>query len=194
LKRLYVHTSIYDEVCEALTEFSRSMPMGDGLNEDNVLGPIANKMQYDKVERFVKDAVERGGRVLLGGAPETNGGSNGSGYFFPITLIADVDHGVALVDEEQFGPVLPIIRYDDVDAVVEKANDNPNGLGGSVWSKDVEAAKKMAMKMECGTVWINKHGMIQPNAPFGGVKSSGIGVEFGKEGLKEYTDIQVIMS
>ncbi len=190
LKRLYVHDDIYDEVCKELTAFAGNMKMGDGLDEENVLGPIQNKMQFDKVSRLVKDAIERGGRVLMGGEP--NGQS--SGHYFPITLIADVDHGVPLVDEEQFGPALPIIRFSDVDEVVDRANDNPNGLGGSVWSNDIEAAKQIAMKMECGTVWINKHGMIQPNAPFGGTKGSGIGVEFGKEGLEEYTDIQVIMS
>ncbi len=190
LKRLYVHDKIYNDVCKKLTAFAKKMPMGDGMNEDNVLGPIANKMQFDKVNALVRDAIERGGKVLLGGEVA----ENGKGYFFPLTLIADVDHGVPLVDEEQFGPVLPIIRYSDVDEVISRANDNPNGLGGSVWSRDMEAAREIAKKMECGTVWINKHGMIQPNAPFGGVKGSGIGVEFGKEGLQEYTDIQVIMS
>ena len=190
LKRLYVHDDIYDEVCKELTAFAGKMKMGDGLDEENVLGPIQNKMQYDKVSSMVDDAVENGGRVLMGGKP--NG--NGKGYYYPVTLIADVDHGVRLVDEEQFGPALPIIRYSDVDEVVARANDNPNGLGGSVWSNDIDAAKEIALKMECGTVWINKHGMIQPNAPFGGVKGSGIGVEFGKEGLEEYTNIQVVMS
>jgi acyl-CoA reductase-like NAD-dependent aldehyde dehydrogenase len=192
LKRLYVHDDIYDEVCKELTAFAGNMKMGDGLDEENVLGPIQNKMQYDKVSGMVDDAIENGGRVLMGGKP--NGVGNGKGFYYPITLIADVDHGVKLVDEEQFGPALPIIRYSDIDEVVERANDNPNGLGGSVWSNDIEAAKKIALKMECGTVWINKHGMIQPNAPFGGVKGSGIGVEFGEEGLKEYTNIQVVMS
>jgi len=190
LKRLYVHDKVYDKVCKHLTKFAKNMPMGDGLDENNVLGPISNKMQFDKVNGLVKDAIEKGGKVLMGG--EAKG--DGPGHFFPITLIADVDHGIALVDEEQFGPALPIIRYSDVDEVIARANDNPNGLGGSVWSKDIDAAKEIAKKMECGTVWINKHGMIQPNAPFGGVKGSGIGVEFGKEGLEEYTTIQVIMS
>ncbi len=189
LKRLYVHKSIYSDVCKRLKAFSKNMPMGDGLDENNVLGPISNKMQFDKVNRLVKGAIDKGGKVLLGGEAKRNG----PGYFFPLTLIANVDHGVPLVDEEQFGPVLPIIRYSDVDEVIARANDNPNGLGGSVWSKDIKAAKKVAKRLECGTVWINKHGAIQPNAPFGGIKGSGIGVEFGKEGLEEYTDIQVII-
>ncbi|HJM52274.1 MAG TPA: aldehyde dehydrogenase family protein [Alphaproteobacteria bacterium] len=190
LKRLYVHDDVYDAVCQELTAFAANMKMGDGLDEENVLGPIQNKMQFDKVSRLVKDAVDRGGKVLMGGQP----GTALNGHFFPVTLIADVDHGVPLVDEEQFGPALPIIRYSDVDEVVQRANDNPHGLGGSVWSNDLEAAREIALKMECGTVWINKHGMIQPNAPFGGVKGSGIGVEFGQQGLEEYTNIQVVMS
>ena len=93
-----------------------------------------------------------------------------------------------------FGPVLPIIRYRRIEDVIHRANDNPNGLGGSVWSRNMQKAKRIADKLECGSVWINKHDMIQPNAPFGGVKHSGFGVEFGEEGLVEYTDIQVVFS
>jgi hypothetical protein len=116
------------------------------------------------------------------------------GCSFPVTLIADLDNGNPLVDEEQFGPVLPIIRYADVYEVLARANDNPHGLGGSVWSKDIQKAKDIALQLQCGTAWINKHGPIQPNAPFGGVKSSGFGVEFGEEGLFENTDAQVVWS
>jgi len=105
---------------------------------------------------------------------------------------ADVDHGCRLVDNEQFGPALPIIRYHEVAEVIAKANDSPMGLGGSVWGSDLDQAKAVASQLECGTVWINKHGAIQPNAPFGGVKQSGFGVEFGAEGLKEFTTVQTV--
>lgn len=186
LKRLYVHDDVYDAVCEALAEYVRNVPMGAGLDEGSVMGPISNQMQFDKVKALAESGAAKG-RVLTGGTP-------GEGLFFPVTLIADLENGDALVDEEQFGPVLPIIRYSDLDAVIDAANDNPNGLGGSVWSSDIEAAKRIAARLECGTVWINKHGMIQPNAPFGGRKMSGFGVEFGKEGYQEYTDIQVIIA
>jgi acyl-CoA reductase-like NAD-dependent aldehyde dehydrogenase len=114
--------------------------------------------------------------------------------FFPVTLVADLPDDAALVAEEQFGPALPILRYSDVDEAIAAANASENGLGGSIWSKDVEGARALAGRMECGSVWINKHGAIQPNAPFGGVKRSGLGVEFGEEGLMENTDIQVIYS
>ncbi len=189
LKRLYVHDSIYEDVCRGLADYASRINVGDGLDEASILGPVQNEMQFNKVRELVDDARAHGGRILTGGAPMDR-----PGYFYPITLVADVDHGVRLVDEEQFGPALPIIRYSDIDEVVARANRNPAGLGGSVWSSDAEKAKRYAMQLECGSVWINKHGTIQPNAPFGGVKQSGIGVEFGAEGLKEFTTIQTVLS
>lgn len=189
LKRLYVHDSLYDQVCQALADYAAKIPVGDGLDEKSVLGPVQNAMQLNKVRALVEDAKARGGRILIGGEPQ-----EGPGYFYPVTLVADVDHGVPLVDEEQFGPVLPIIRYSDVDEVIQRANSSPFGLGGSVWSADPERAKHYALQLECGSVWINKHGAIQPNAPFGGVKQSGIGVEFGADGLKEFTVSQTVLS
>ena len=194
LKRLYVHDDVYDEVCDELVAYAQKMKVGEGTNEDVVLGPIQNRKQYDIVTGLVQSAESKG-RVILGGDPqEIQEKMGGKGYFYPLTIIADLENGDRLVDEEQFGPVLPIIRYHNVEEAVEKANDNPNGLGGSVWSQDIEKAKEIANRMECGSVWINKHGMIQPNAPFGGVKRSGFGVEFAEEGLVEYTDIQVVFS
>ena len=194
LKRLYVHDDVYDGVCSELVDLARKMKVGEGTNEDVVLGPIQNRKQYDIVADLVQNAKSKG-RVLLGGDPrEIRKEMGEKGYFYPLTIIADMENGDRLVDEEQFGPVLPIIRYHHIKEAIEKANDNPNGLGGSVWSRNIENAQKIANQMECGSVWINKHGMIQPNAPFGGVKHSGFGVEFVEEGLEEYTDIQVIFS
>jgi acyl-CoA reductase-like NAD-dependent aldehyde dehydrogenase len=186
MKRLYVHDDIFEAVCEALVAFARNIPVGPGMDESSILGPLNNKRQFDKVSRLVADGV-RNGRVLLGGEP-------GEGLFFPVTLIADLPPDAPLVAEEQFGPALPILRYADIEDAIAMANASDNGLGGSVWSKDIDAAKRVAGRLECGSVWINKHGAIQPNAPFGGTKKSGIGVEFGEEGLAEYTDIQVILS
>lgn len=186
MKRLYVHEDVYDEVCDALVAFAKKIPVGDGMAEDSILGPVQNQMQFDKVKRLV-DAGKENGRVLLGGDP-------GEGLFFPPTIIADLGNDDPLVAEEQFGPALPIIKYSDIDDAIARANESENGLGGSVWSNDIDKAKEIALRMECGSVWINKHGAIQPNAPFGGVKRSGIGVEFGEEGLQEYTDIQVVFS
>ncbi|TWC77243.1 acyl-CoA reductase-like NAD-dependent aldehyde dehydrogenase [Rhizobium sp. SJZ105] len=190
LKRLYVHESVYDDVCTKLADLAKRVPVGDGLLEENLLGPVQNKRQLDKIVELVEQAKLDGGRILVGG--ENN--RKGPGYFYPITLVADLENGTRLVDEEQFGPVLPIIKYRDVDEAIAMANDNPNGLGGSVWSRDLQKAAEVASRLECGSVWINKHGAIQPNVPFGGTKTSGYGVEFSTEGLNEFTDIQVIFS
>jgi acyl-CoA reductase-like NAD-dependent aldehyde dehydrogenase len=116
----------------------------------------------------------------------------GPGYFFPNTIVAGLSDGTRLVDEEQFGPILPVIEYSDVDEVIERANRSPFGLGGSVWSSDLDKATRLAGRLDCGTAWVNDHAAIQPNAPFGGVKQSGYGVEFGRYGLEEYTSIQTV--
>jgi phenylacetaldehyde dehydrogenase len=188
LKRLYVHTDIYDAVCEELTKVAAAMPMGNGLDENNVLGPLQNKAQYSIVANLVDAAKESGARVLLGGNPDTNQ----PGYFYPTTLVADIDNDNPLVAEEQFGPALPIIRYTTVDEAVENANALDVGLGASVWSSNLPAAREVAARIQAGTVWINKHGAVDPRIPFGGAKQSGYGLEFGVEGLKALGVPQVI--
>lgn len=187
LKRLYVHDDIYDEVVDALAEVARRTPMGNGLSEDNLLGPLQNKQQFDIVSRLVEDAKANGGRVVTGGSPAAELGE----LFYPITLVADVADGVALVDEEQFGPALPIIRYSEVEDAVTSANRLDVGLGASVWG-DRDEARKVATRIQSGTVWINSHGGVHPMIPFGGVKGSGYGLEFGVEGLKSVAVPQVI--
>jgi len=190
LKRLYVHDSVYEEVIEALKGVAATMPMGNGLDENNVLGPVQNKKQFDIVSGLVEDAKKRGGRVVTGGSPATELGE----LFYPITLVADLHDGDPLVDEEQFGPALPIIKYSDVEDAIASANGLEAGLGASVWSSDAAAARAVALRLQAGTVWINKHGVIHPMMPFGGVKGSGYGLEFGVEGLKSLGVPQVISS
>lgn len=187
LKRLYVHDSLYEPLCQALARLAREAVVGDGLQADTQLGPVQNARQRAYVHALVEDARAQGARVLSGGVLP-----DGAGYFYPPTVLADVRDGMRVVDEEQFGPVLPVIRYSDLDEVIARANDNPNGLGGSLWSSDPARAAALAPRLECGSVWINEHGAIQPDAPFGGVKQSGIGVEFGRYGLEEYTSIQTV--
>lgn len=187
LKRLYVHDSVYDEVVDALADVARQTPMGNGLDEQNVLGPLQNHAQFEIVRDLVDDAARHGGRIVTGGAPATELGE----LFYPITLVADVTDGVALVDEEQFGPALPIIRYTDVDEAIASANGLDVGLGASVWGER-EEARKVAARIQAGTVWINSHGGVHPMIPFGGHKSSGYGLEFGVEGLKSVAVPQVI--
>jgi acyl-CoA reductase-like NAD-dependent aldehyde dehydrogenase len=187
LKRLYVHESVYSDVCEALVKIAKSIVVGNGMVEGVEIGPLQNKAQLNKVIELTNDAIASGGKLLVGGKQR-----EGEGYFFPPTIISDIADGVRLVDEEQFGPVLPIIKYSNVDEVIAIANKNQNGLGGSIWSSNIPLATELASKMETGSVWINEHGTVQPDAPFGGVKQSGIGVEFGTLGLEEYTSVQTI--
>ncbi|MFC5790964.1 aldehyde dehydrogenase family protein [Agromyces tardus] len=188
MKRLYVHDSVYDEVCEALRTVAAQMPMGVGLDERNVLGPLQNRMQFDVVDRLVETAKAGGARVLLGGEPDRAAVGN----FYPTTLVADIDPHDPLVQEEQFGPALPIIRYTDLDEAIALANEVEVGLGASVWSADRDRAREVAVRLEAGTVWINSHGGVHPMIPFGGVKQSGYGLEFGVEGLKSVSVPQVL--
>lgn len=188
MKRLYVHDSVYDDVVDALAAIAGSVPMGNGLDEGNVLGPLQNRPQFDIVSRLVDEAKSRGARIVTGGeaAPELGE------LFYRPTIVADIDNDAALVQEEQFGPALPVIRYTDVDEAFAWANAVDVGLGASVWASDPEAARDAASRMQSGTVWINSHGGLHPMVPFGGVKSSGYGLEFGVEGLKSVAVTQVV--
>jgi acyl-CoA reductase-like NAD-dependent aldehyde dehydrogenase len=189
LKRLYVHDDIYDDLCHTLATIVADVTVGNGLDDRIDLGPVQNDAQLTIVEELAQSAKADGGRFLTGGVERDK---TRKGFFFPITLVADIEDGSRLVDEEPFGPILPIIRYSDIDEVIARANRNPNGLGGSVWSTDVKLASELSQRLDCGTAWVNSHGNIRPDVPFGGVKQSGFGVEFGIEGLEEYTSIQVV--
>ncbi|MGH8290065.1 MAG: aldehyde dehydrogenase family protein [Steroidobacteraceae bacterium] len=188
LKRLYVADGIYDSVCEALVSVAGKVKMGDGLDEASRLGPVQNRAQFHKVASLVEEARLAGAGVLIGGNPP----SEQAGNFYPVSLISEATAGMRIVDEEQFGPALPLLRYRDVDDAISQANATRFGLGGSIWSADPDRAWGLASRLECGTAWINRHGGVRPDVPFGGIKCSGIGVEFGRQGLEEYTTIQVL--
>ncbi|MEL7897126.1 aldehyde dehydrogenase family protein [Vreelandella neptunia] len=186
IKRLYVHEDDYDVVVAALGNVARQTPVGDGMDEGNLMGPLQNKMQYQKVKELVDDARGNGCDIMeFGDIPST-------GYFLPITLVGNIRDGQRLVDEEQFGPALPIIRYQTLDDAVASANHLSAALGASVWANSAEEAESTALQLEAGTVWINQHGAIHPMVPFGGNKASGYGVEFGIEGLKAVTQPRII--
>ncbi|HMN71294.1 MAG TPA: aldehyde dehydrogenase family protein [Rhodoblastus sp.] len=186
IKRLYVHESIYDQMCDELVRLANDAVVDDGVKQGVKLGPLQNKMQYEKVKGFLEDA-KKNGKVVAGGDAMDR-----PGYFIKPTIVRDIKEGARLVDEEQFGPVLPVIKYSDQDDVIRRANGTTYGLGASVWSSDKKRAHDVASRLEAGTVWINKHLDMAPHIPFGGAKQSGIGVEFAEEGLAEFTQLQII--
>ncbi|MGB1237596.1 MAG: aldehyde dehydrogenase family protein [Pseudomonadales bacterium] len=187
IKRLYVHRSQYAEVCNTLVELAAQQVLGDGMHSGVTFGPVQNAAQRDKVDTLVQQARHEGADILCGGTVP-----QGHGFFYPPTIVANISNASPLVDQEQFGPALPVIVYDTVEEAIALANDSTVGLGGSVWSSDTARAAEVAEQLVCGTVWINGHAEVLPHAPFGGCKMSGFGVEFGLEGLLEYTRAQVI--
>jgi acyl-CoA reductase-like NAD-dependent aldehyde dehydrogenase len=188
LKRLYVHDSVFDDVVAELTAVAAAMPMGVGTDENNVLGPLQNKAQFDIVDRLVESAKNSGATVVIGGNPNRDQ----PGFFYPTTIVADVPNDNPLVQEEQFGPALPVIRYSNIEDAIAMANGVDVGLGASVWSADAAMAREIAARIEAGTVWINSHGGVHPMIPFGGAKQSGYGLEHGVEGLKALGVPQVV--
>lgn len=186
VKRAYVHESIYDRMCDELARLADAAVIGEGLQQGVQFGPLQNKMQYDKVLGVIEDA-RKTGKIIAGGVtPE------GKGYFIRPTIVRDIEDGTRLVDEEQFGPVLPVIKIKDGEDALARANASLYGLGGSIWSNDLDMAYDLAGRMESGTVWINKHAELDPGVPFGGAKFSGLGTELGEAGLAEFTQSQVI--
>ena len=186
VKRLYVHESQYDAVCEELAKLAEATVVDDGLKQGSVMGPLQNKAQYDKVKGYIEDARTRG-NVIAGGTMEDR-----KGYFIRPTIVRDIADDAPLVKEEQFGPVLPVLKYADIDDAIERANDSEYGLAGSVWSSDPGRALDVALRVESGTIWVNKCLDMDPTVPFGGSKQSGIGVEYALDGLKEYTQRKII--
>lgn len=186
IKRLYVHDSLYERMCEALARIASATQVGNGLDAGTQMGPMQNRRQYDKVLGLIEDARQHG-RIIAGGKALPGGG-----FFLQPTIVRDADNGQRIVDEEQFGPVLPLIRYREIDEVLQRVNASPMGLGGSVWGRDLQQARAVALRINSGTVWINKHIDVAPNIPMGGARESGLGVELGEAGLAEFTQAHVL--
>jgi acyl-CoA reductase-like NAD-dependent aldehyde dehydrogenase len=187
IKRVYVPESMYDDVVEGLAAEAKAIKVGDGTDADSQLGPINNRPQFERVQELVGDALSNGAQAAAGGSVMDR-----PGYFFEPTILSGLSDGSRIVDEEQFGPALPVISYRDIDDVVERANATHFGLSGSVWGGDEDRAASVAGRLECGTAWVNTHLALAPQQPFGGFKWSGVGVENGPWGLAEFTEVQVV--
>lgn len=186
IKRAYIHADIYDAMCGELARLAQAAVVDDGLQQGTQIGPIQNKAQFEKVKGFLESARAEGTIVAGGQAMER------AGYFISPTIVRDVTDGDRIVDEEQFGPILPLVKFDDIEDVIARANASEYGLGGSVWSKDIGRAADIAARIESGQVWVNQHIAIGPHIPMAGFKNSGLGVEQSVEGLSEYTQTQVV--
>jgi aldehyde dehydrogenase (NAD+) len=187
-KRMYVHKDVYEPLKAALVAYARTVKVGDGAEQGTRIGPINNKPQYERVLALIQDARDKGYEFLIGGEK-----ADLRGYFIPITIIDNPPEDSRIVQEEQFGPVLPLLKFDDVDDVIARANATDHGLGGSVWGADEDRALAIAERIASGTVWVNETQYLTPFAAFGGMKQSGVGVEGGTEGLLEYTNTQTIV-
>lgn len=186
VKRAYVPEALYEPFCEELARLASIMVVGDGDKHGTEMGPLQNRRQFERICALVADAGKEG-RVIAGGKPLDR-----PGYFFPPTIVRDIADDARLVQEEQFGPVLPILRYSDLDDVLRRCNACDFGLGGIVWGANLKRATEVAMQMKSGSIWVNQHVMLDPEIPFRGAKQSGIGTELGEEGLLEYTQPHIV--
>jgi len=187
-KRIYIHEDIYDDLSKAIAEYAKTVVVGDGSQQGTGVGPIQNKKQYERVLELIQDAKDNGYKFLTGGDKDPSG----TGYYVPITILDNPPEDARIVAEEQFGPVMPLMKFESVDEVIERANNSEYGLAGAVWTKDTDKGVEIAEQLETGTVWINEFMQLSPFAPFGGHKQSGFGAEYGIDGLKEFTYPQVI--
>lgn len=187
-KRMYVHKDVYEPLKDALVAYAKTVKVGDGAEQGTQIGPLNNKQQYDRVLDLIQDARDKGYDFLVGGEK-----ADVPGYFIPVTILDNPPEDSRIVQEEQFGPVLPLLKFDDLEDAVRRANASEYGLGGSVWGNDEDKALEIAQRIASGTVWVNETQHLSPMAAFGGMKQSGVGVEGGVEGLLEYTNAQTIV-
>lgn len=185
-KRMYIHDDIYDAVRDRMVAMAKEAPLGDGAEQGILYGPIQNRPQYERVKNLLDDAQRSGLKLHQGRAPD------GDGYFIPLTIVDNPPENSRVVQEEAFGPVLPLMRFKDLEDVIARANATDYGLAGAVWSADIDKAVEVASRLETGTVWINQNLESTPMTPLTGHKHSGIGSENGVYGLREFTQAKAV--
>jgi acyl-CoA reductase-like NAD-dependent aldehyde dehydrogenase len=183
-KRIYVPRSMHGALFDALGQLARKAVVGDGMDARTQIGPIQNRMQFERVLSLLEQS--RGARLVSGEIPQ------GTGYFVAPTVVAGLSDDAPLVAQEQFGPLIPVLAYDSLDEVVARANASPYGLGATVWTANPARGIEVARRIESGTVWVNKHMDLPFDVPFGGCKQSGIGREQGMAGVEEFTQARIV--
>jgi len=185
--RLYVHRKLFDRVIEGVGGAAQSIRLGPGLDPATQMGPLVSREQQERVLGYIQSGRSEGASIVAGGEAPTH-----PGYYVRPTVIVDVKGSMRVVQEEIFGPVVVAQRFDDLDEVARLANDTPYGLSASVWSNDLTAVHRLVPKIKAGTVWVNAHGPVDANMPFGGFKQSGIGREHGRVGIEMYTELKSV--
>jgi acyl-CoA reductase-like NAD-dependent aldehyde dehydrogenase len=186
IKRVYAHRSIYDSLCNELARLADGAVVDDGAKEGTQIGPVQNARQFERLKNLL-ETTRAHGRIIAGGTAMDR-----PGFFIRPTIVRDIADDTPLVQEEQFGPILPVLDYLDLDEVIDRVNASQYGLGATVWSADVRRAEAVALKLQTGVVWINKHLDLPTDVAVGGAKQSGFGTEMGEEGLREFTQSKVI--
>jgi (Z)-2-((N-methylformamido)methylene)-5-hydroxybutyrolactone dehydrogenase len=189
--RLFVQEEAHDELVKRLSEKAKDIKLGNPLDMETEMGPVAFKEQLDKVQDYIRIGQEEGANLVCGGKrPEEEGLKDG--YFIEPTIFAEVDNRMQVARDEIFGPVLSVIPFEDEEELVRQANDTPYGLAAGVWTKDLQKAHRVAHALRAGTIWVNSYRTLSFNTPFGGYKMSGIGRENGLESLREYTEVKSV--
>jgi acyl-CoA reductase-like NAD-dependent aldehyde dehydrogenase len=188
VKRVYVHSSMFDPLMDEFAKCLQSACVGSGAHPSTTIGPVQNRRQYERLKDLLKRSVSASSRVISANCPETDG------YFIKPTVISGIDDNSPIVTEEQFGPILPVLSFESEAEVVARVNQSNFGLGASIWSKDLERAQALAPRIASGTVWINQHLALLPSVPLSGVKQSGLGHELGEDSLEQFMSAQVVMT
>lgn len=181
--RLFVEQSIHDQVVEMMTEAAKSMKIGDPFDKETTMGSLISEEHQSRVAGYVDIASSEGAKVVYGGKKQQ---VDGAGYFFEPTVLCGVNNEMRVAREEIFGPVLSIIPFSDEKELIRQANDTTYGLAAGLWTRDIGRAHSMAKALQAGTVYINSYSLLDPAAPFGGYKESGIGREMGEQGIEPY--------
>lgn len=193
VKRLFVFESVYDEYVKKLEARVRALKVGNGMEDGIDIGPLNNRKQRESIISIIDTVKEKGEGAIIAGGDVPRGEKYDKGFFYLPTLIKDVPQGSALLSQEVFGPVLPVMPVRDLDEAIERANDTRYGLGSSIWTRDMSRATEAFMRIESGITWVNQHTKVPPELPFGGIKDSGLGREVGLESIDYYTEAKTVL-
>ncbi|KAI1141356.1 aldehyde dehydrogenase [Hypoxylon sp. FL0543] len=192
IKRLYVHEDVYDSVLASIVEIVKNLKVGDGFEEGVTTPPIGNRAHFERIKDLLADIEKSQLKIAVGSTKPFEGAGETTGFFVAPTVVDNPPDDSRIVAEEQFAPIIPILKWKDEEDVIRRVNDTPFGLGASVWTRDLEKGERISNQFESGNVWVNTHAEIGAKNPWGGVKESGLGIQSGVEGLKTYCDLQTV--